>query len=184
MGSIEKTTKQTLLAVTRDTDKLELATLLEMPLVQFFNLSTEDNLTILKAKLIGLSKVYFQAFAKNAQLPLLLPSFSREWYRPDGTYLIANQGPVYDLTAEKNSLNQIINQYLDKKFYFFNRLNAPPSRPLYFKKFDVKEIQANLFVGFYQLNSFYAKQKVAYVTVYGINVGPRIIPVPYTQHNP
>ena len=184
MGSIEKTAKQTLLAATSDPDKLELATLLEMPLVQFFNLSTEDNLTILKAKLIGLSKVYFQAFAKNAQLPLLLPSFSREWYRPDGPYLIANQGPVYDLATEKSNLNQIINQYLDKKFYFFNRLNAPPSRPLYFKKFDVKEIQANLFVGFYQLNSFYAEQKVAYVTVYGINVGPRIIPVPYTQHNP
>ena len=184
MMPLEKNKDGYFLTKSQDRNKLNVLSILEQPLIKYCQNRPEETVNQVKEKIIKLAIAYFKEFAKNAQLPLLLPAFSREYYQENNQYLIANQSAIEDEFKDEKSfgLHQIINRYLHKSFYWFNNLNERLSKPTFFKPISVNQIQPNLYNGLFNLSSYYGIKRVDNVSVVGKFVGPKIISVPYVEH--
>ena len=168
----------------KDKDKMGVLKILEHPLIKYCQNNADETIDQVKDKIVKLAIAYFKEFAKNAQLPLLLPAFAREYYQDNNQYLIANQSVTEDEFKDEKSfgLHQIINRYLHKSFYWFNDLNQSLSKPTFFKPISVNQIQPNIYNGLFNLSSYYGVQRVDNVVVVGKYVGSKIIAVPYIEH--
>lgn len=116
------------------------------------NLNLESIKKVLKRKAIG----YFLKFAKMIQLPLMIPGISREWYRKTGEYLIG-QTSEFEIeridTEEKIDILDILNKFLDRKYFWFNS-KFKPVKPIWLT-LDSSKVINNCKVAFVKINSFY-----------------------------
>lgn len=142
-------------------------------------LNIDDMKNKIKSKVIE----YFLKFSKMIQLPLLVPGISREWYRESGKYLIAQNSDLeiekID-NIEKIDLLDVLNKFLDPKYFWFNSKNIP-KKPIWITLDSVKIINGCK-VGIAKMNSYYEQHLSTDIAVSGFHVGTKIISVPYTKY--
>lgn len=168
------------LVITQENKKL-INESFEEPLLSRLKLDWNDNVDKVAKKLLVLATEYLKSFAERLQQPLLLWSFAREWYQDNGQYLISEGLKESFKPQIKINLFNIINDFLERKCYYFNDPKKNFLTKTYFKEIISKEIIPNLFIGLYELNAFYGIEKIDKVSVRGEHTGYHNIDVPYVK---
>lgn len=144
------------------------------------NLNLEHIKNVLKEKAIN----YFIKFAKMIQLPLMIPGISREWYRESGKYLIG-QSSDFEIqkidNIKKIDLLDILNKFLDKKYFWFNSKYIP-KKPIWITLDSSKKINS-CNVAFVKINSFYEiNLEETVTTTLSEHMGEQTVDVPYVKY--
>ncbi len=134
-------------------------------------------------RFINDAKNYFEELVTSVSRIFLSPAINREWYEENKNYKIS----VNNL-GEHKPINTIIDlNYILSKVFKVSSLNFLLNTP---KRLPWIEIinQTNTSDGFIdleiQLNSFDSMTLIDYVTVYGVHVGMKVIPVNYEKFTP
>ena len=142
------------------------------------------DLTTVVVNTLTYLKTYFSGLFKMLQLPLLVPGISREWYQENGNYLIAGNfnSNITKLNDNiTNGLKNILMNFVNNGWLEFDRVKKV-CRPAWVSLETVgKLLTPSVISTPFRINSYTSKTKIDYVTVYGKNVGAKIIPVPYEK---
>lgn len=149
--------------------------------VGFLENSVNVDLEETKRRLKWFVSGYFEKFTKMIQMPLLSPTINREWYTKDNQYHIADEMDNFDNKDDQDEFDDlyIVYRFLEKNFYWFNNQKRP-DKPIWFN-FINKSKSKNITYYEYMMNSFWSEILVDFVSVCGVHVGVKIIPVPYRR---
>ena len=114
----------------------------------------------LKDKLVAMCNIYFDDWFKTTQVPLLVTGINREWYQPNGHYMVGFAGNTQ--TMDSNTSTQfLINQW--RKTLTFTQ--AQPQRDSWIKITNTTPINQNLIVYDLTLNSYGSEERVDQVQI-------------------
>ncbi|MEG1820841.1 MAG: hypothetical protein RSA40_02830 [Malacoplasma sp.] len=150
------------------------------------NQTLNDIKKIVKNELLS----YIDKFSETALMFLFSPMISREFYRENGNYLILdnieNKVEEISITPKNISVNNLISKFSDESYFKFS--SKQNSKPFWLEKNSITKVThpslSNLYKASFDLHSYWSKEKVDMVTVCGIHVGVKIIPVPYEEFYP
>ncbi|WP_027124022.1 hypothetical protein [Mycoplasmoides pirum] len=130
---------------------------------------------------------YCSKIVKMLQIPLLVPGISREWYKKDKTYLIANNSnlSIPSLTQNENvDFNILLLPMLANNLISFNKFSEFLKRKPWLEIINYQKIFLDIFKANLKIKSYFSETKVDLVTVYGMEVGMKTIPVTYEKFHP
>lgn len=132
---------------------------------------------------------YINKFSSAAILPLLSPAISREAFRDNNdNYLISQSldSTTYNNEIEPNSQNnskiKITSKLCDAAFFSF--LNKRQKKPMWIEIAKQHKMSESMSLIKLNLNSFWSETKIDLVSVFGVHVGHKIIPVTYEEFHP
>lgn len=129
---------------------------------------------------------YVHKFSSAAILPLLSPAISREAFRDNNdNYFISQSLELIFENDEATSNNHNFSKIktLSKlcDIVFFDFLKKKAKKPMWLEIIEQQKIDDFICLIKFNLKSFYSENKIDLVSVYGIHVGHKIIPVNYEE---
>ena len=114
----------------------------------------------LKDKLVAMCSIYFDDWFKTTQVPLLVTGINREWYQPNGHYMVGFAGNTP--TMDSNTSTQFL---LNRWRKIFNFTQAQPKRDSWIKITTPTPINSNLVAYDITLNSYGSEERTDEVEV-------------------
>ncbi|WP_027119963.1 hypothetical protein [[Mycoplasma] testudinis] len=151
--------------------------------VNILERSVDVDLPTVTNRLKKLVHDYFEKIFQMLQVPLLSPIFSREWYRPNANYNIANN--IQGLLIDVNGQDKIDYSYTPNRFFDIKNIwytgNFEPKRPSWFRQLKQEAWSNDVKYNCYELRSFWSEVLIDQVTVIGVHVGAKILAVPFER---
>ena len=122
---------------------------------------------------------YLNQLITATTVPFISPVVNREWFELNKPYKIGNHDFSLEQKDNEIDYNYLISKYARPESLYFvnNRADKTP----FVSNVSVKKNKQFVDIMF-TLNTFKSKKMIDNVTVVGIHVGPKVIPVPYVRY--